>query len=50
MRRQEGSWGWRVAQVREVMRGCAVDVKGVMGARRGLVTVLGKRMGDMKGG
>jgi hypothetical protein len=50
VRRQEGSLGWRVAQEREVMRGCAVEVSGATAERvDGRVSLSGKRMGDVKG-
>ena len=51
MRRQEGSCGWRRAQERDLMAGCAEEVMGEMEPRRlGRVSVSGKRMGEMKGG
>lgn len=51
MRKHEGSEGWRVAHVREVMRGCAGEVMGEIADRDlGRVVVLfGKRIGEMKG-
>ena len=50
MRRQDGSEGWRVAQVREVIKGCAGDVMGEIAERvLGSVVLFGKRMGEMKG-
>lgn len=51
VRVQEGSEGWRVAQEREVMRGCALDVRGDMAARDGGRTssFLGYRIGDING-
>ena len=50
MRRQDGSEGWRVAQVREVIKGCAGDVMGEIAERvLGSVVLFGKRIGEMKG-
>ena len=50
MRRQDGSEGWRVAQVREVIKGCAGVVMGEIAERvLGSVVLFGKRMGEMKG-
>ena len=50
MRRQEGSSGWRVAQVREVIRGCAGELSGAILVRDGgRVCEFGKRMGEMNG-
>ena len=50
MRRQDGSDGWRVAQVREVIKGCAGEVMGeIAESVFGSVVLFGKRMGEMKG-
>lgn len=50
MRRQEGSEGWRVAHVRDVIRGWAGEVMGEIPLRDcGRVGLLGKRIGDTKG-
>lgn len=50
MRVQLGSEGWRVAQVREVMSGCAGAVMGPIDEREaGRVVVFGKRIGEVKG-
>ena len=50
VRRHDGSSGWRSAQEREVIRGCAADVMGDMGLRLdGRVSELGNRIGEMKG-
>ena len=50
MRRQDGSEGWRVAQVREVIKGCAGVVMGEIAERvLGSVVLFGKRIGEMKG-
>lgn len=50
VRRQEVSEGWRVAQVREWIRGWAGEVMGEMAARLfGSVWLLGKRMGEVNG-
>ena len=50
MRRQEGSDGWSVAQVRDVMMGCAGEVMGEIVERDfGRVVLFGKSMGDTKG-
>lgn len=51
VRRQEGSEGCRVAQVRDVISGCAADVMGDMLLRdTGSVVVFGKRIGETNGG
>lgn len=51
MRRQEGSEGWRVAHVSDVINGWAGEVMGEMALRDwGRVGLLGKRMGDTNGG
>ena len=50
VRRQEVSEGWRVAQVREWIRGWAGAVIGEMEARvLGRVVLFGKRMGEVNG-
>lgn len=50
VRRQDVSEGWRVAQVREWIKGCAGEVKGEMEARLlGRVVLLGKRIGEVNG-
>ena len=42
--------GWRVAQVREVIRGCAGEVRGAILVREaGRVVEFGKRIGEMNG-
>jgi hypothetical protein len=47
---QEGSEGWRVAQVREVIKGWAGEVMGEIVLSVGeRVGVLGKSVGEMKG-
>lgn len=49
--RQEGEDGWRRAQEREEMEGCAGEVMGETAWREGEMGEAweGKRMGDMKG-
>ena len=47
VRRQEGVCGWRRAQERCVIKGCAGEVMGVMVGRKGVEE--GWRMGDVKG-
>lgn len=50
MRKQEGSEGWRVAHVSDVINGCAGEVIGDMADREvGSVCLLGKRTGEMNG-
>lgn len=50
MRRQEGSEGWRVAQERDVMSGCAGEVIGDRDVRFvGRIWRPGNIMGEMKG-
>jgi len=50
VRRQEGSVGWRVAQVRDVIKGWAGEVMGEREVRvLGRVVLFGKRMGEMNG-
>ena len=51
VRRQEGSEGWRSAQEREWMEGCAGEVMGAMERRveGRVVDMSGKRIGETKG-
>jgi hypothetical protein len=50
VRRQEGSDGWRVAQVRDVISGWAGEVIGDIVERvAGRVVLFGKRIGDVNG-
>lgn len=50
VRRQEGSSGWRRAQDREVIRGCAAEVIGLIEVRvGGRVSDFGKRIGETNG-
>lgn len=48
--RQDGSEGWSVAQVRDVISGWAGEVIGDIAERvAGRVVLFGKRIGDMNG-
>lgn len=48
--RQEGSEGWRVAQVRDVISGWAGEVIGdIAESVAGRVVLFGKRIGEVKG-
>lgn len=50
MRVQEGSWGWRVAQVSDLRSGWAGAVIGPMVDKEaGKVWLLGKRIGETNG-
>lgn len=49
MVRQEGEWGWRRAQERDVREGCAGEVIGDIRDRVGAREEVGCRMGDVNG-
>lgn len=50
MRVQDGSEGWSVAHVRDVIKGCAEEVMAEMDWRDvGRVCLFGKRIGETKG-